>query len=733
MARTTARKNDNDLNLRRSRWRFFLVITFASILGALFWATDFARGLEAQYGLPLAFKLRGEIPVPDDVVYVGISHRSAQALKQESIHDLPEWDRGLFAELVQNLSSAGVAAVAFDVLFVKAKSESDGAFSRAMREAGNIVLLIWPQRKIEKIGAIEAITDEIDMPASMFAEAAAAVAPMPLVDDLKKYRVFNFPWVSGARSTGLPLLALYLSQLEESRELSKRCLGDSWESAMDTAGKAWGAINEEIVRLRDALSVPSLAASTDCQRLRTSVVGRALLGNNLRHLNFYGPPGALAGPELHELLGSNGKNIAETLRDKIVVIGIADNHATNPPDSFRSASGTHKYSGVEIATTAIANLSAGDDIRLLEPGRAAVLLILLAMAICALVFYLPAGWALPALTAVVVAYLITATRLFAGEQLWLPLIVPLFVLTPLATLLGWRMKLIDMQQTAQTLGQFVPGLIVDLIKGRKPIPTHSDSSYGVCLHTDVAGYTILAERFSSSPEELKPLEEAYWRLLDREIVKHDGLRLEIAGDGMTCVWTGPDNDVKLRRRACLAAIGIRQAVDTYNAAHPDTQFPTRIGLHIGRVALGLIGGESRYDLAVGGDVANTAARIESEINKLLGTRLLVSAPVVADLDIGPHRKVGTFKLRGKLETIDVHELMHEDDPMRGHIEAFEQALTHFSIGAWQQALDGFQSLLELSPADGPSRFYAELAKRYLSNTAAPPDHMRPGVVEPSQL
>ena len=114
-----------------------------------------------------------------------------------------------------------------------------------------------------------------------------------------------------------------------------------------------------------------------------------------------------------------------------------------------------------------------------------------------------------------------------------------------------------------------------------------------------------------------------------------------AGDSAMCVWTAPGDrsfagflgrragagrtsDTRARANACEAALEIRETLDRFNERHA-TPLRTRIGVHVGEVAMGPVSGEYH----VVGDVPNTASRIEG-LNKLLGTTILASEAVVRE-------------------------------------------------------------------------------------------------------
>jgi adenylate cyclase len=466
-----------------------------------------------------------------------------------------------------------------------------------------------------------------------------------------------------------------------------------------------------------------------CDVLRSNALFEALVRNSERFFNFYGGPGALAGPGLHEFFGPEADRLAEGLAGKVVFVGIADNDAVNPPDSFDVALGDRGISGVELAATAFANLLNDDDLRQIRPHQGAAVLMIFG-ALLGLVFYLlPVK---PALVIVLVCASLYAggvAYLFDRDNLWLPIIVPLFVQVPVTVALGWRLRLLEFERLTDTLKKFLSKWIKGKIARHEAISTEPELLYGVCLHTDIAGYTVLSERLSADPLRLKSLEKEYWSLVDEQIDAESGERLEISGDGMMCIWTAPKEDRDVVAHACRAAIKLHRAIDRFNERHADTPFRTRIGLHAGKVALGLIGGDEQYTLAVGGDVANTAARIENDINKLLHTRLLCGGVVALGLDSVSMRRVGTFVLRGKTKEIAVYEIHDSNNPWPVDLARFDAALVEFESGNWEVAKRLFHQLGADYPEDGPVRFYRRLLDAYdVVKHVKPPENRR-GVVD----
>lgn len=227
-----------------------------------------------------------------------------------------------------------------------------------------------------------------------------------------------------------------------------------------------------------------------------------------------------------------------------------------------------------------------------------------------------------------------------------------------------------------------------------------------CVMTDAEGYTGLAE--GMDPGRLVAVVNSYFRALFGAVLSNGGMVVDVKGDGILAVWTSDSPDIALRTRVCEGCLQILEAADQFNKLLPASRLPTRIGVDFGPIALANIGAFARYEYRAIGDTVNTCSRLE-QLNKKLGTRLLVSQPLAEGVDQFLFRDLGYFMLRGKRSQLRVLELVAERArAIRPQVElcrAFRLALAAYEGGQIEEALFRFNALHVRYPEDGASRFF----------------------------
>jgi adenylate cyclase len=459
-------------------------------------------------------------------------------------------------------------------------------------------------------------------------------------------------------------------------------------------------------------------------------------GADRQYLNYYGPPRTFTTMPFHQALRlgeSTGEHKID-IKGKAVFVGLSEILLTERKDSFYTAfSKTNGVfiSGVEIAATAFANLLQDTSVKPIgTPYYIAVILAwgLLVGVVC--------RTAAPILAAIgilglVILYLAGAQYQFNVHATWYPIVIPIFLQTPLAffgaVLWDYFETNKERQNLRKVLGYYVPDEVVDeLAKNIVDLKRGDQTVYGACLFTDAAGYTTLSEKMDV--RELNALIERYHQVVFEPVKQNGGRVIDLAGDSVLAIWKAVGADAELRKQACHAALGVAKAVRQFNQSLETVKLPTRVGVHVGQIFLGNVGTEKDYRYGAQGDTINTASRMDG-LNKYLGTEILVSEEVIRDLDGFLTREAGRFLLKGKAQPIVVHELlcrMEEcDEKQTKACAVFAQGLRDFGRRSWDEAEDKFRQSIETQRKDKLARFYLNLCEQYKK---MPPEESWEGII-----
>lgn len=722
--------------------RAIAIAVLGSLLGS---GTDYFARLESNWGLDSLFRLRGSRTPPSQTVVVAMDEESENRLGLGL--DLTRW-RGLHAELIKQLKAQGAALVVFDLQFIAAQP-LDAKLAGAMQKAGNVLVAdcvqklrrgaedFYGREECSESHRQAPVTKSGDGPDAL-PEALVAMRLIPpaatIRDTIRDHAPFFLP--NDAEDSTTHEAWTFFDELAETPSLAVT----AWFYYMQLNGTWTGPASGETIstwltakRRTCRSEIPRLRKAENTSSSPRGIEDLICRGDG-RFLDFYGPPRSLRMESYADVY--QGK--AMDLRGKVVFVGKA-NRSFSPgkTDYFQTpftsvASG--KMAGVEIMATQFANLLEGRFVEAVLP-HAAIGLAFGIVTACALILN-PGFAGIAASMSMAAVYALFALWCFARHGLWLPVAVPLLVQLPSSWLLALAWSRRDLLTERKRLlafarrvfPQWLP-LLPDMKEswsnnGRAAVERDVE---GICLATDIAGYTTLAGRHSS--RKMWEMLNAYYRVLGHPVVSHDGIIADVTGDAMMAVWIDAPAEQR-RLAACLAALEMNRAVAEFKLESGLEPLATRIGLYEGEMTLGdLEAGEGSHYRAIG-DTVNTASRIEG-VNKYLGTRVLAARSLVEALEPLYYRPVGRFGLMGRVEPVDLVEIVGLKSDIgtaqRERYQAFSTALDAFRNGHWREAGGLFQDLLN-EQYDGPSRFYLNLARDYQKN----PDREWTGVVNLSE-
>lgn len=166
------------------------------------------------------------------------------------------------------------------------------------------------------------------------------------------------------------------------------------------------------------------------------------------------------------------------------------------------------------------------------------------------------------------------------------------------------------------------------------------------LFSDIRGFTSYSE--PRRPEEVVQKLNELLNMQSKIISQHNGDIDKFVGDEVIAIFTGPDGPA----RACESAIDIQAKLNS-SPAHYD-RLQVGIGIHTGKVIMGMIGSQERADYTVIGDNVNTASRLCSSAKQQEILLSLTTGQAVRELA----QLEGPYKLRvkGKQNYVGVYKL-----------------------------------------------------------------------------
>jgi adenylate cyclase len=146
------------------------------------------------------------------------------------------------------------------------------------------------------------------------------------------------------------------------------------------------------------------------------------------------------------------------------------------------------------------------------------------------------------------------------------------------------------------------------------------------LFTDIKSFSTLSEKVT--PEHLVQILNRYLTVMSDIVLEEKGTIDKYIGDAIVSFFGAPIDLPDHAKRACLAAIRMKEAEDRLNeefkeAGDVPMEIHTRIGVNTGAMVVGNMGTDNKMNYTIMGNDVNLAARLEG-VNKQYGTWILVS-------------------------------------------------------------------------------------------------------------
>jgi class 3 adenylate cyclase len=224
------------------------------------------------------------------------------------------------------------------------------------------------------------------------------------------------------------------------------------------------------------------------------------------------------------------------------------------------------------------------------------------------------------------------------------------------------------------------------------------------IFTDLTSFTSLVE--TTPPDVFGALLNEYVGGMTDVVFAHEGTVAKVMGDAIQILFNAPGDQPDYATRAIACAHELDVWAEAFRARWKSKGVDfgtTRIGVHAGPAWVGNFGGSRFFDYTAYGDTINTAARLEAA-NKVLGTRICVSATVADATEKFRGRPVGDLMLRGRSEPLRAYEPLSATAFQGPTTTQYSEAFAKLEAGD-AAAMPAFAALVGLHADDALAGFH----------------------------
>lgn len=407
----------------------------------------------------------------------------------------------------------------------------------------------------------------------------------------------------------------------------------------------------------------------------------------------------------------------EDIKEKIVFIGATavDLHDEKPTPFGKGT----QMSGVEIQAQIANMLLSGYRISAL-PAYLSVILLLIASLLPALIFYFSDKILSAILGNILIGFGSSLLVVVFFEQG----VALNFIHLNLAWIFGASGSLIYRYFTVEKEKKEIRGVfskyvskdvLEELLNDPSKVKLGGEERSATIFFSDVRGFTTLSEKMT--PAGLTHFLNKYLTKMTNIILDRRGVVDKYIGDAIMAFWGAPLRNDDHALDGVLSALQMADSLKEFNEKSKlagDPEIDIGIGLNTGKVVVGNMGSETRFDYTVMGDAVNLASRLESQ-TKTYGVKIIISETTMRELKQSMLlekdiliREIDKIKVKGKHEGVTIFEVVphFKKEEVRKILPRFEMLLREYYKGNWGECIKISKEILE-KYADGPTKVIEE--------------------------
>jgi adenylate cyclase len=622
------------------------------------------------------------------------------------------WSRQKVATMVNYLADAGVAVVAFDILFSEPERNPADSVTQHL-EANNIVappFLLEARAAMDADAIFAASLNSTDVVLGILFQGNASITQGELpfsvvksegISDLSKMTRISFNHYESnikVLQTQTPGSGFINASYDDDGIIRRAALVAEYK------GQFYPSLALEAARLltlTDSIEMEIAHVGSGIQQIsgvkwgkeliETDSFGRVLIPYRGDRNSF---------PYISASDVVNGKFAPEMFEGAVVFVGTS---AVGLGDLRTTPVGL-TYPGVEIHANVLEGLLA-PEILPYQPDwwEAAVGVTLIVLGVFC-VFLFPTIGPLSLSITVIVLLVLTSwfnywLWLYQGISLMLTTSLLLIFLVGMYNLsLGFFKANSQKKMIKNIFDQYVPPAHIDkMLADPDSVNLDGERKVMTVLFSDIRSFTSISESLSAS--ELKNLLNKYFNPITKSIFDHKGTIDKYVGDMVMAFWGAPLDDPQHAENALNAALDMQVITERLRGEFKNVGLPeihVGIGLNTGSMSVGDMGSEYRRSYTVLGDAVNLGARLES-LTKFYGVECLVSENTKEHCPSHVFRFIDRVKVKGKSEAITIYEPLNKQQLASTTLESeshlYQQAYQYYLDQDWSAAEQSFIKLI----------------------------------------
>ncbi|MGB8548581.1 MAG: adenylate/guanylate cyclase domain-containing protein, partial [Xanthobacteraceae bacterium] len=265
---------------------------------------------------------------------------------------------------------------------------------------------------------------------------------------------------------------------------------------------------------------------------------------------------------------------------------------------------------------------------------------------------------------------------------------------------------VDRQRIRSAFGQYLsPTLVEQLAQNPDKLVLGGEERTMTIMFSDVRGFTTISESFKDDPQGLTNLMNRLLTPMSNAIQARNGTIDKYMGDAIMAFWNAPLDDPNHEANACDAALDMLERLDALNAERkqdaeasgkPFIPIKIGIGINTGRVTVGNMGSDMRFQYTVLGDSVNLASRIEGQ-TKSYGVPILIGARTAQAIkDKFAIVEIDFITVKGKTEPEVVYTVLGRKEmaastEFEGVQASMHQLLARYRAQDWRGAIKAAQA------------------------------------------